>query len=242
MRTAVISPHLDDAALSASVRLGVGDAAVLTVFTALPAADMPASWWDRLTGATSSRERQRERLAEDQAAMRLVSARSVHLDEPESLYRDAEPDSEPVIGRMAAVFASTDQVWLPAAVGGHPDHVFARDVALRAAAAAGHTDVVLYADFPYVITYGWPAWVTGQPGDAYVDAAYWLISQLEATGLDPDSLVPTVTRLSPEQRLAKTGLIAAYRTQAPALRLAPQDLARDPAKLDYELSWRMSLS
>jgi LmbE family N-acetylglucosaminyl deacetylase len=242
VRTVAISPHLDDAALSASAILGARGATVLTVFTALPAADMPATWWDRLTGATSSRARQHERLAEDRAAMRLLGAHGVHLDELEALYRDADPDLGRATERMTDVLAAADQVWLPAAIGGHPDHVLARDAGLRAAATAGHASVVLYADFPYVITYGWPFWVTEKSSDPYLDAAYWLTDQLEAAGLNPAALVPTVTRLSPGQRSAKAEIIAAYRSQAPALRLAPHDLARDPAKLDYELSWRLSMS
>ena len=239
MKTAAVSPHLDDAAISASVGLGTGDVTVMTIFTALPPDGLPASWWDRLTGATSSRERQRERLAEDYVAMRLLSASGVHLDEPEALYRDGDPDLNRTIKLLTGLFQDSGEVWLPAAIGGHPDHIFARQAGLRAAAAAGHSEVVLYADYPYVITYGWPCWVTGGPADPYLDAAFWLTDQLESGGLDPGSLTPTVRRLSPDQRTAKAQIIAAYRSQAPALGLAPADLAADPAKLDYEVCWRM---
>src|SRR5215831_13636579 len=95
-----VSPHLDDAALSASVALGHGGATVVTIFTALPRPDQPITWWDRLTGATSSLERQRERRAEDAEAMRLLSARCVHLDEPEALYRDGDPDLDSAVERL----------------------------------------------------------------------------------------------------------------------------------------------
>src|SRR5258708_1836902 len=81
MSPMAVSPHLDDAALSASVALSGRAATIVTVFTALPAPDRPASWWDRLTGASSSVERQRERLKEDAAAMRLLSPRGVHPGE-----------------------------------------------------------------------------------------------------------------------------------------------------------------
>jgi len=241
VRTVAVSPHLDDAALSASASIGAATATVVTVFAALPAFDIPASWWDRLTNATSSRERQQQRLAEDQAAMQLLSARGVYLDQPEALYRNGDPDLDGIAGQLTGLFQTADAVWLPSAIGGHRDHVFARDAGMRAAAAAGHAEVVLYADFPYVISYGWPAWVTRQPADPYLDAAFWLADQLEAAGLDPASLTATVTTLSPQQRAAKADIIAAYCTQATALGLAAADLARDPAKLNYELSWRMPL-
>ena len=54
-------------------------------------------------------------------------------------------------------------------------------------------------------------------------------------------LTPVVTRLGPEQRALKTAVIAAYRSQAAALRLTQHDLDADPAKLDFELAWRMPL-
>lgn len=237
-----MSPHLDDAALSASVRIAAGDVTVVTVFTGLPPADLPTTWWDRLTGATNSRRRQIERLAEDVAAMGELTARSLHLDELEALYRDnSPPDLDRAVKRMTGEFAECEEVWLPSAIGGHRDHLAARDAALRAALAAGHREVILYADFPYVIAYGWPSWVTGKPASPFLDAGFWLSDQLEAAGLDPKALAPAVTRLSPAQRIVKLGVIAAYRSQAAALGLGQDDLARDPGKLDYELSWRMTL-
>ncbi len=242
MSIAAVSPHLDDAALSASVALGRGGATVVTVFTALPASGSPVSWWDRLTGADDSVDRQRERLAEDAEAMRLLSATGIHLDEPEALYREAEPDLDRAVERMTALLAAADEVWLPSAIGGHRDHMLARQAGLRAAVAAGHSRVMLYADFPYVIAFGWPSWVAGLPGGSYLDAAFWLADQIASAQLDPAALTPVITRLTAAQRAAKAQIIAAYRTQALALRLGQEDLVADPAKLDYELAWRMPLS
>src|SRR5215472_5944988 len=241
MSIVAVSPHLDDAALSASVALSRGGATVVTIFTALPRSDRPVTWWDRLTGAKSSLERQRERLAEYAAAMRLLSATAVHLEEPEALYREGDPDLGRVVEPLTTLMRTASEVWLPSAIGGHRDHAFARDAGLQAAIAAGHAQVTLYADYPYVITYGWPSWVSGMAGGGYLDAGYWLAEQLTSGGLDVGVLVPVVTMLSPAQRARKTEIIAAYRTQAAALRLAPEDLAADPSKLDFELAWRMRL-
>jgi hypothetical protein len=224
--------------MSASAGLAGRDATVATVFTALPDAGRPVTWWDRLTGATSSRQRQRERLAEDRAAMALLGARCVHLDEPEALYRDGDPDLRRAVTRLTALLAGAREVWLPSAIGEHRDHTFARDAGLRAAAAAGHAEVILYADFPYVIEYGWPAWVSGRPDGEYLDTGYWLSDQLASAGLNEASLTPVVTRLNQEQRALKARVIAAYRTQASVLRLAPADLEADPGKLEFEISWR----
>src|SRR5258708_16844329 len=164
MTIVAVSPHLDDAALSASVRLGRGDAVVLTVFTRLPPAGASASSWDRLTGASSSLDRQRERLAEDAAAMRLLSAASIHLDELDAQYRHPggpDPDLTRAADLMAREFRRADEVWLPSAIGGHRDHRLARDAGLLAAAAAGHPVGTLYADYPYLISYRLAAPATG---------------------------------------------------------------------------------
>lgn len=244
MAIVAVSPHLDDAALSASVRLHGVDATVLTVFSGMPAPGLTVSLWDRVTGASSSAERQAERLAEDAAVMSLLSARGRYLDEREMQYRQAgpAPDVDALARRMAEHLASADEVWLPAAIGRNPDHVIVRDAGLRAAAATGHGDVVLYADFPYVITYGWPSWVSGQPADPYLNPEIWLAEQFAAADLDAPVRSAEVIKLDSAQRAAKTEIIAAYRSQASALDLTPAALARDPAKLDYELCWRLTVT
>ena len=242
MRIAIVSPHLDDAALSASAEIGGGSATVLTVFTAAPPSDWPLSNWDLLTGASNSRERQLERYDEDAAAMRLLGAESIYLDQMEQQYRSVEPDLEEAVEQMARTFAAAEEVWAPSAIGGHVDHVLARDAALRAAALAGRDEVVLYADFPYVIGFGWPPGVVGREVDPYLNADGWMLYELAASGLDPAALTPVVTKLDAEQRARKAEVVAAYRSQASALHLAPRDLAADPAKLEFELCWRMPVA
>jgi LmbE family N-acetylglucosaminyl deacetylase len=238
----MVSPHLDDAALSASARLGRGGATVVTVFTAVPPAGWPTTRWDLLTGAASSRERQRERRAEDAAAMAMLGAHSVYLELPELLYRDGPPDLGPAAERLTGCFSRAEQVWLPAAISGHRDHLLARDLGMDAAARAGHTEVTLYADYPHVVSHGWPASVTGQAPEPFIDADFWLSDQLTRAGLSPSALKPEPAKLTTGQRARKREVIAAYRSQAPALRLGPRELSADPAKLDYELCWRMALN
>ena len=244
MAIVAVSPHLDDAALSASVKLHGVNATVLTVFAGMPPPGLTVSLWDRVTGASSSAERLAERLAEDAAVMSLLSAHGSYLDEREEQYRQAEPppDVGRLAGRIAEHLAGADDVWLPAAIGRHPDHVLARDAGLRAAAATGHGDVMLYADFPYVISYGWPSWVSGHRADPYLNSEIWLAEQFAAAGLDAPVRSAEVMRLTSAQRAAKVEIIAAYRTQASALGLTTAALARDPAKLDYELCWRLKVT
>jgi LmbE family N-acetylglucosaminyl deacetylase len=212
-----ISAHLDDAALSASASLAGRDATVLTVFAGMPPPEVELASWDELTGATSSARRQAERLAEDAEAMRLLSASGRYLDVLDSQYRVSgrAPDLDRIAESIAGYFdGDSTQAWIPAAIGEHPDHVLARDAALRAAKMAGLAEIVLYADFPYVLSFGLPPWMTTRPAEI---------------------------SLTHRQRETKVKVINAYRSQAPALALARADLAADPAKLNKELFWQVAL-
>ncbi len=215
MAIVAISAHLDDAALSASASLAGRDATVLTVFAGMPPAEVGLASWDARTGATNSADRQVERLAEDAEAMRILAARGCYLDELDSQYRPGQaPDIERIARSIAGYFdRDSTQAWIPAALGDHHDHALARDAALRAAVIAGLPEVVLYADFPYVLNFGLPSWPAGRP---------------------------TEVRLTAAQREAKAAIIGAYRSQSLALGLSDADLAADPAKLDAEFFWRIT--
>src|SRR5579864_4460044 len=152
----IVSPHLDDAALSASHRLRSGGAVVVTVCAALPSSDTAPGWWDRLTRASSARERQQQRIAEDQAAMRFAHARAVHLEHLDGQYRDGvELDVDAVAADLELLAAAATEVWLPAGIG-HEDHVAVRDAGMLAARGRRHRSAVLYADVPHALPYGWP--------------------------------------------------------------------------------------
>lgn len=216
MGIVAISAHLDDAALSASASLAGRDAIVLTVFAGMPPPEVELAPWDRHTGATSSADRQAERLAEDAEAMRLLSAQGRYLNELDAQYRPPgqRPELDQIAGAIAGYFtAGSTQAWIPAALGGHPDHKIARDAAIRAALIAGLPEIVFYADYPYVLSFGLPSWLTDRPVEVSLTAA---------------------------QRETKTKIIGAYRTQSLALALSQADLAADPAKLSTEFFWRMA--
>lgn len=173
--------------------------------------------------------------------MRLLGARKIYLEEFESLHRSAPPDLSAATDRLTECFRGAEEIWLPAAIGGHPDHRMTRDIGLRAAANLRRAEVVLYADYPYILAHGWPPSLTGQAPRPFVDADFWLTYQLIQAGLDPDSLKAELVTLNPEQRNLKLQVIQAYQSQAPVLSLGSSDLAISPEKLDYELCWRMAV-
>jgi LmbE family N-acetylglucosaminyl deacetylase len=237
----VVSPHLDDAVLSASMRLAEGGAAVVTVFAGVPAAGTVPPVWDRMTGAFDSVARMRERLAEDDEALaRLGQVPTLRLDELDGQYRNRPADPGWLGKLLAECLAGAGEIWLPSAVGGNPDHAAVRDAALAAADAAPGAAVYVYADFPY-ITWGggWPSWVTGIAPEPYLDVAVWLEAELRAGGFDPDRLEPVVRVLDDAEQARKRHAMDAYRTQLPALGLDSRRLDTDHDLLRYELAWRL---
>lgn len=166
----VVSPHLDDAALSTVATLACwpGPRVVVTLFSGDPppsltptARALHAAW--RLDDDAS-----RARRAEDRAACAELGATAVHLGLPDAIYRRRR-DGSPVVGSERDLFCATDDgeqaltaraaalvdAWLapdaavlaPLGVGGHRDHRIARAAAeLASRPLAGY-----YEEQPY----GW---------------------------------------------------------------------------------------
>ena len=234
----LLSPHLDDAVIDCwSVLTADRDVAVVTVFAGVPDRPGVLVHWDHLVGATSSAALMRERRAEDRAALARAGREPVHLDLLPDPYRSAR-ERPPLAALDAAVTAAVpaaSAVLAPAVLGTvHPDHWRVRAYAL-ALAAAGH-DVELYADQPYAVQYGWPAWVTGAAPDPHLDVdAFWAAT--------PD-VHPAVGRerariavLGDAERAAKLGAMRAYATQFPMLDRGPVGQLSTPAVHGYEVRW-----
>jgi LmbE family N-acetylglucosaminyl deacetylase len=240
MRTVILSAHLDDAVFSATTQLLRPQAQVVTVFAGPPMGTSGRTRWDGTTGARSSAERHRDRLAEDDRAVAGLGCASLRLCEPEIQYRDKPVDLDLLAGKLMTVVKEAAEVWLPAGIGQHPDHVAAREAGLRAVRAASPVAVVLlYADLPYTVEYGWPSWATGEPKPPFLDPDVWLEHELVRAGLSPQVLTAKIFELDPRVRRYKEDAMLCYRTQLPGLHLTPEDRHRWEACLRYELAWEM---
>src|SRR6266536_2822641 len=163
---AVLSPHLDDAVFSCwHLLASARDVVVINVFTAIPRGGTKAPRWDRITGADdpeagcgSGWKRTRRRWPWRAGAPRTSASWT-----PITATSHRAASSRPSGSDCA-----------PAAIGGHSDHELVRDVGL--ALAAEGRDVSFYGDLPYSTAFGWPAWVTGNEGDPFLDVdAYWAL-------------------------------------------------------------------
>ncbi|WP_165495006.1 PIG-L family deacetylase [Actinomadura roseirufa] len=241
-RRVVFSPHLDDAALSASIRLMEPDTQVVTVFAGPPPEDVGLTAYDRLTGARSSASRFAARLAEDERAMAAMSCRVRRLSELDEQYRRAPLDQERLAAALGPYVDGAAEIWAPAGIGGHVDHVATRDAVIAAIRGRNISpELFLYADIPYSLRFGWPSWVTGRPDSAYLDLGFWFDQELSACGLDPESLEAGVFPLDTEMRRSKERAALAYESQLPSLRLGPGNPLRWDAFLRYEVAWRLPL-
>lgn len=169
--TLIVSPHLDDAALSCWSLLGVAGATgpgrppvvVLDACAGLPPVGVLGPW-DARGGAPSSRERVRERHAEEREALAATGASIVLLDLLDWQYG---PQGEDVAAALAPHLSEAGWVLAPAGIGGHRDHLRVRDAVL-----ALRPDAVLYADLPYALRHGWEPPLPGyEPEERPLDGA-----------------------------------------------------------------------
>jgi LmbE family N-acetylglucosaminyl deacetylase len=235
----IVSPHLDDVVLSAALQLMRPGARVVTVCTGAPPEGTPLAVWDRLTRASSPQARVRERYAEDDAALQeLGIGASTRLGLPDGQHiphGSPRPSHEAFTAALAPHLAGVAEVWAPAGIGCHPDHLAVRDAVL--AAVEPHTVVHHYADVPYSVRYGWPPSVTSAPTPAFLDVELWLAEELAGTGLDARHLTRTVHRLDVERQHAKRAAVARYATQIPALDYGTALTDGDPSVIGFEISW-----
>jgi LmbE family N-acetylglucosaminyl deacetylase len=172
----VVSPHLDDAALSCGAgirRLSSAGRAVLvaTVFTAdrePDAALSPLARRNHASWGVGDLPFERRR-AEDDAAMGVLGATPVHLGLPDAVYRtdalgrplydasvgvrvhpaDLQRSLPLLIERLRPVLAPFPgaRVFCPAGVGGHVDHLLARQAVEL---LCEPRRIVYYEEYPYL--------------------------------------------------------------------------------------------
>ncbi len=176
-RRVVLSPHLDDAALSCGGAIHKWTAAgepvlVITLMAGDPPAGefSPFAHYQHASWGLPPREAYAARRAEDLAAMRVLGAEYLQLDFLDCIYRrgpagwfyqsDEEifgavhPADEPLADRLTAALQKLESlaagatVYAPLGVGNHVDHQLVR----RAAEAWRGRGLCYYEDYPYAET------------------------------------------------------------------------------------------
>ncbi len=235
----VLSPHLDDAVLSAFAILdGPGEVLVVNVCDGVPPAGQ-ASDWVRLCGGSDDAEQLRRRHAEDRAALGTIGRQAIGLGFLEADERPAEAAAGTVAARLGAAIPSAAQLLAPVGIGSHPDHLATRDAALAIACATGAPPLDLYADIPYALRAGWPPWVSGADPDPDLDPNVPWERALRRVPAPRARLAPTVTCLDQRLRERKRRALACYATQIAALAGGPHRRFEDDA-LAFEVRWTLT--
>jgi LmbE family N-acetylglucosaminyl deacetylase len=157
-RLIVVSTHFDDAALSAAHLLQrAGRAAtMLTVCSGVPPPELEVSDWDDESGFLSGAEAALARAHEDWRACALTGASRVglgHLDRP--YRRGADVPAAVLLEQVARLLEPTAALWIPASIGGNPDHVAVTSALLPLARELPVGRVGVYADLPYAESSGY---------------------------------------------------------------------------------------
>jgi LmbE family N-acetylglucosaminyl deacetylase len=151
-RVLVISPHLDDAVLSAGQFLaGRPDVVVATIFAGTPRTRDVTTTYDAKCGFKSAVEAMTTRRGEDQTAMALLGATPVHLGFVDSQY--GKPTQvEGIAHELGRLVHEYDPEFVVGPLGlVHPDHELVRDALLDVTTEAT-TPVWLYEDLPSRVT------------------------------------------------------------------------------------------
>jgi LmbE family N-acetylglucosaminyl deacetylase len=237
MGTVILSPHLDDAVLSCwHVLTRSDDVVVINVFAGEPAGLGAPAWWDEYTGATDSGARVRERIEEDRRALALAGREPINLSFLDEQYREHDQPLDPLTEQIERLLPPASDIYAPAALANHTDHLLVRAAALELRAFG--FDVSLYADLPHATVHGWPAWVAGARAPATKDLATAVWERaLAATGLMPAELTPSVHSLDSEAHARKLAAVQTYRTQVEALAEFVGRPLTDREALGYEVAW-----
>lgn len=237
----VLSPHLDDAVLSAwRVIAGGGDALVVNVFAGVPSPGPPPRW-DRLAGAVDRRSHMEARLEEDRAALALADCPAVYLPFLDRHYRDGGPSPQEIAAAVARAVPAASALYAPAGIGGHADHLLVREAAVDLAGRAG-VPLRLYAELPYAVRFGWPSWVTASPRGPGEPAAFDWHEWLGKVPLLSAAAEPHAHRLDDGQMSAKLAAMKRYRTQFELLNQGAIGLLEHPGVLPWEVVWSVDLS
>jgi LmbE family N-acetylglucosaminyl deacetylase len=233
---AVLSPHLDDAALGCwEVLSGPKPVEVINFFTRPPPKGRALSTWDRVTGGVDPATHMQQRVREDREALAVAGRQAVNLGLFDSQYRRVAPSLAQMRVAVGKRTPHASCVYAPAGIGGHADHALVRRLALDL--MDDGVPVCLYAELPYAVRFGWPHWVTGTRPDPHRVVDAWWDAGLAGVRVPKRRLEVRVAVLDRETVASKLSAIQLYRTQFPALSAGARSGLVEVEVLRYEVYW-----
>ena len=254
----VLSPHLDDAVLSAwHVLSAPRDVTAVTVFAGIPEPGFVTDL-DRSHGAQESAAWVRQRRREDKIALALAGRTPLHLDQLDVqflAFRDpgirkliaSDPEhflayvsGQPTLDADADELADQIEARIPAvpvAVRPGGDRRSPRPPRPRPGNGQAREErpaVLLYADSPYYLAHGLPSWLTGRPNPGADGRTEEALARLDLSGR---SLTRQVSKLDDAAFEQKLAAMERYQTEIPAIAGGPGPGAGWPGRDGYETNW-----
>jgi LmbE family N-acetylglucosaminyl deacetylase len=151
-RVAVLSPHLDDWALSIGAGLAAAatrgaDVSAITVLAGDPRSDRPAGRWDAAAGFRTEGQASEARREEDRRACDVLGVRPQWLPFADRDYA-ARADSEEVWKAIIGAIGEADIVLVPGFPLVHPDHEW---LARLMMGLPPPVQLLLYVEQPYAM-------------------------------------------------------------------------------------------
>lgn len=149
----ILSPHYDDAVLSAWHQVIIPNTRVVTVFGGIPDKAV-LGLWDKFSTLADSSASIEMRRVENQIALASTTATALNLDFLDSQYQPFKSRNINELADEIESLSSDDPTFLaPIGTGlylrRHPDHITTRKIGLELL-RRGH-DVSFYADIPYLL-------------------------------------------------------------------------------------------
>lgn len=205
---AVVSPHLDDAALSLGATVARlvwegADVRVVTVFGGNPDSCVESGNWDRRGGYASEGAAARGRRSEDLKAWQLLGARPLWLPFSDAQYAGERVASE-VWGCIAEAVAGAELVLVPGFPLTHPDHAWLANLLMTNRLPVSRTGLFVEQPYAYWVRGEYPHFGLASALEPFLAAA----PEWRRAGRFPSRAV-----------LQKRRAIHAYKSQLPLLGL-----------------------
>lgn len=216
----VISPHLDDAAMSCGAWLAAHPGTpVLTVFAGTPADASLRTDWDTRCGFESAAQAMAARIAEDDRALGHLRALPRRLAFCDDQYGQP-PAFEDLVAAIGSALDESDSGAAMCPLGlFHDDHRLVHAATLEAVRRRGMTDVIACEDVPYRAMQG------------------LLHARLVALDRAGVRATPLPVAASPRDTRTKMRAVVAYRSQWRALGAQARIDVAMPERL-WRLDWR----
>ena len=147
----IISPHFDDACLSAFDAI-TPSTLLVTVFGGEPKTIF-MGWWDTTCGFANSHDAVIKRKKENVYATKKLGCSVINLPFPDHQYEESVDSQELQIALLSIFLAHPDAVfYVPYGVGGHTDHMMVKQAMIQLAHAISPSIFIkwkYYVDLPY---------------------------------------------------------------------------------------------